>query len=72
VEGGGGVMKCSGEAVLFADLVTQLPELVNLANERGGGLRNITLTLVKDSPVAQGEVAHRDTETLEDRALPLS
>ena len=39
---GGGVMKCSGEAVLVADLVTQLPELVNLANERGGGLRNLT------------------------------
>ena len=31
VEGGGGVMKCSGGAVLVADLVTQLPELVNLA-----------------------------------------
>ena len=29
--GGGGVMKCSGVAVLVADLVTQLPELVNLA-----------------------------------------
>ena len=31
VEGGGGVMKCSGGAVLVADLVTQLPELVRLA-----------------------------------------
>jgi len=34
VEGGGGGMKCSGGAVLVADLVTQLPELVNLATER--------------------------------------
>ena len=31
VGGGGGLMKCSGVAVLVADLVTQLPELVNLA-----------------------------------------
>jgi len=29
--GGGGVMTCRGGAVLVADLVTQLPELVNLA-----------------------------------------
>ena len=29
--GGGGLIKCSGVAVLVADLVTQLPELVNLA-----------------------------------------
>ena len=29
--GGGGGMKCSGVAVLVADLVTQLPELVNIA-----------------------------------------
>jgi len=39
------VMKCSGVAVLVADLVTQLPELVNLADERGGGLRNLILRL---------------------------
>ena len=52
---GGGVMKCSGEAVLVADLVTQLPELVNLANERGGGLRNLTLTLTAGS---RGDAAH--------------
>ena len=31
MEGGGGGMKCSGVAVLVADLVTQLPELVRVA-----------------------------------------
>ena len=44
MEGGGGGMKCSGVAVLVADLVTQLPELVNLAMGVALTLRDASIT----------------------------